>query len=165
MCYEGDVSVLVRMEQTVLKVLNFQVQVADPIFFLDRLMLYDENGECEQYYNTCTYCMDSILHDVSSVEILPSEMASSAVLAARLIDDRLDWPKPLGYATGHWPSTNKLRPLALKMILAIAKVADDSSPFAGATNKYASQSRFNGLSTSPKFDGDHLRNIIQLLSS
>ena len=48
MCSKGDVSVLVRMEQTVLRVLNFQVQVADPIFFLSRLMLYDENGESEQ---------------------------------------------------------------------------------------------------------------------
>ena len=48
MCYKGDVSILVRMEQTVLKMLNFQLQVADPIFFLNRLMLYDENGQSEE---------------------------------------------------------------------------------------------------------------------
>lgn len=48
MCYKGDVSILVRMEQTVLKMLNFQLQVADPVFFLNRLMLYDENGHSEE---------------------------------------------------------------------------------------------------------------------
>lgn len=48
MCYKGDVSILVRMEQTVLKMLNFQLQVADPVFFLNRLMLYDENGQSEE---------------------------------------------------------------------------------------------------------------------
>lgn len=48
MCYKGDVSILVRMEQTVLKMLDFQLQVADPIFFLNRLMLYDENGQSEE---------------------------------------------------------------------------------------------------------------------
>jgi hypothetical protein len=48
MCYKGDVLILVRMEQTVLKLLNFQLQVADPIFFLNRLMLYDENGQSEE---------------------------------------------------------------------------------------------------------------------
>lgn len=50
MCYKGDVLILVRMEQTVLKLLNFQLQVADPIFFLNRLMLYDENGQSEEVY-------------------------------------------------------------------------------------------------------------------
>jgi hypothetical protein len=48
MCYKGDPSILIRMEQTVLKLLNFQLQVADPIFFLNRLMLYDENGQSEE---------------------------------------------------------------------------------------------------------------------
>lgn len=48
MCYKGDVSILVRMERTVLKLLNFRMQVADPIFFLKRLMLYDENGRSEE---------------------------------------------------------------------------------------------------------------------
>lgn len=48
MCYKGDVSILVRMEQTVLKMLNFQLQVADPIFFLNRLMLYDDNGQSKE---------------------------------------------------------------------------------------------------------------------
>ena len=48
MCYKGDVSILVRMEQTVLKLLNFEMQVADPVFFLSRLMLYDENGKNEE---------------------------------------------------------------------------------------------------------------------
>lgn len=52
MCYKGDVSILVRMEQTVLKMLNFQLQVADPIFFLNRLMLYDENGQSEEVQTT-----------------------------------------------------------------------------------------------------------------
>lgn len=36
------------MEQAVLNVLNFQLYVADPIFFLNRLMLYDENGRSEE---------------------------------------------------------------------------------------------------------------------
>ncbi len=40
------------MEQTVLKMLNFQLQVADPIFFLNRLMLYDENGQSEEVQTT-----------------------------------------------------------------------------------------------------------------
>lgn len=48
MCHKGDVSVLIRMEQAVLNVLNFQLYVADPIFFLNRLMLYDENGRSEE---------------------------------------------------------------------------------------------------------------------
>ena len=52
MCYKGDVAILVRMEQTVLKLLNFQMQVANPIFFLSRLMLYDENGHSEEVKNT-----------------------------------------------------------------------------------------------------------------
>ena len=48
MCHKGDVSILIRMEQAVLNILNFQLHVADPIFFLNRLMLYDENGRSEE---------------------------------------------------------------------------------------------------------------------
>ena len=33
-----------------------------------------------------------------------------------------DWPRPIGFATGHWPSTKPLIPLALKMIENIVKV-------------------------------------------
>lgn len=55
MCYKGDVSILVRMEQTVLKMLNFQLQVADPIFFLNRLMLYDVNGQSEEVLRNIIY--------------------------------------------------------------------------------------------------------------
>ena len=60
MCHKGDVSILIRMEQTVLNILDFRLHVADPIFFLNRLMLYDENGSSEEVnfwfykYNTNT---------------------------------------------------------------------------------------------------------------
>lgn len=60
MCYKGDVSILVRMEQTVLKMLNFQLQVADPSFFLNRLMLYDENGQSEEVF---THSFEKLLYD------------------------------------------------------------------------------------------------------
>ena len=48
MCYTGDASILVQMEEQVLKVLDFQVQVADPVFFLNRLLLYDEHGDSQE---------------------------------------------------------------------------------------------------------------------
>ena len=48
MCHKGDVSMLIDMEQTVLNILDFQLQLADPIFFLNRLMLYDDNGSSQE---------------------------------------------------------------------------------------------------------------------
>jgi Cyclin, N-terminal domain len=54
MCHTGDATILVRMEEQVLKVLNFQIQAADPIFFLNRLLLYDENGNSEEVRFTVT---------------------------------------------------------------------------------------------------------------
>lgn len=66
--------------------------------------------------------MDSILYDVSTVSIPASELANAALLAARLIDGRTEWPYPIGYATEHWPSPKKLEPLALKMIRTILEV-------------------------------------------
>jgi len=165
MCHKGDVSMLIDMEQTVLNILDFQLQLADPIFFLNRLMLYDDNGSSQEFYNTCTYCMDSILHDITTVDIAASEMANSALLAARLIDGRMDWPKAIGYATGHWPSTKQLRPLAFKMIETIVQVNDGVSSYSGAYKKYASHRRFNNLSDSNQFSGSHLRNIMEALSN
>jgi len=165
MCHKGDVSILIRMEQAVLNILNFQLHVADPIFFLNRLMLYDENGRSEEFFNICTYCMDSVLHDVSTVKITASEMASSGLLAARFIDSRMDWPRPIGFATGHWPSTKPLIPLALKMIENIVKVNDGTSSYSGAYKKYASYRRFKGLSDSHKFSNAHLRQIMEALCS
>ena len=67
--------------------------------------------------------MDSIVHDASIVQVLPSEFASSAVLAARYIDGRTNWPVSLGYATGHWPKPDLLRPLAVKMVKSILQVS------------------------------------------
>lgn len=66
--------------------------------------------------------MDSILHDVTTVEIPASELANAALLAGRMIDGHSGWPRPVGYATEHWPSPKKLEPLALKMIRAILEV-------------------------------------------
>jgi len=165
MCHKGDVSILIRMEQTVLNILDFRLHVADPIFFLNRLMLYDENGSSEEFFNTCTYCMDCVLHDVSTIKIAASEMASSGLLAARLIDCRLDWPKAIGYATGYWPSTKPLRPLALKMIESIIKVNEGNSTYTGAYKKYASYRRFKSLSDSGKFSVAHLRRIAAALGT
>lgn len=66
--------------------------------------------------------MDSILHDITTVEIPASDLASAALLAGRLIDGCTGWPQPIGYATGHWPSPKKLEQLALKMIQTILEV-------------------------------------------
>nr|CAH0108194.1 unnamed protein product [Daphnia galeata] len=162
MCYKGDVLILVRMEQTVLKLLNFQLQVADPIFFLNRLMLYDENGQSEEFYNTCNYCMDSVLHDITTVEIPASELASAALLAGRMIDGHLGWPYPIGYATEHWPSPKKLEPLAHKMIRAILEASEGKSTYTGAFKKYASRKRFYGLSESQKFSSVNLSKLIDV---
>ena len=185
MCHTGDATILVRMEEQVLKVLNFQIQVADPIFFLNRLLLYDENGNSEevrftvaaqsndankvysdwQLMNTCCYLMDSLLHDVSIVEILPSELACSALLAARYIDGTKDWPLPLAYATGHWPTPDPLRPLAVKMVRMVMQVDDASCTFSGAFRKYSSRKLFYALSKSEKFRAAHLLDVIDALQS
>ncbi|XP_046443515.1 G2/mitotic-specific cyclin-B2-like isoform X1 [Daphnia pulex] len=165
MCYKGDVLILVRMEQTVLKLLNFQLQVADPIFFLNRLMLYDENGQSEEFYNTCNYCMDSVLHDITTVDIPASELASAALLAGRMIDGHLEWPYPIGYATEHWPSPKKLEPLAQKMIRAILEASEGKSTYTGAYKKYASRKRFYGLSESQKFSSVNLSKLIEVRPS
>ncbi len=66
--------------------------------------------------------MDAILHDISVVEIPASKLASGALLAARIIDGRWDWPKPIGYATECWPTSAPLQPLALQMIRTILEV-------------------------------------------
>lgn len=76
--------------------------------------------------------MDSILHDITTVDIPASELASAALLAGRMIDGRMTWPRRIGYATEHWPSPKKLEPLALKMIRAILEVLYISRPFNGA---------------------------------
>ena len=56
MCYVGDSSILVHMEEQVLKELQFRVQVAEPIFFLNRLLLYDENGRSQEVtYGNVTF--------------------------------------------------------------------------------------------------------------
>lgn len=165
MCYKGDPSILIRMEQTVLKLLNFQLQVADPIFFLNRLMLYDENGQSEEFFNTCTYCMDGILHDISVVGVSASEMANAALLAARLIDGRFEWPREIGYATEHWPTPKKLEPLALKMIQTILHASDGTLTYVGAFKKYSSRKRYYGLSESQKFNAVNLSNLITILSN
>lgn len=68
--------------------------------------------------------MDAILHDIASVEVPASELANAALLAGRLIDGRMDWPWPVGYATEHWPTPKELEPLALKMIQAIHEVSN-----------------------------------------
>lgn len=77
--------------------------------------------------------MDSILHDVTTVNIPASELANAALLAGRLIDGRPEWPHPIGYATEHWPSPKKLEPLAFKMIRTILEVRKISIELLGYT--------------------------------
>lgn len=129
--------------------------------------------------------MDSVLHDITTVEIPASELASAALLAGRMIDGHLGWPYPIGYATEHWPSPKKLEPLAHKMIRAILEVrfcmvsvfvhfafllfemmiiqaSEGKSTYTGAFKKYASRKRFYGLSESQKFSSVNLSKLIDV---
>ena len=83
----------------------------------------------------------------------------------RYLNNRTDWPLPLAYATGHWPTPAALRPLATKMILAIQRVDDVNCPYSGAYRKYSSNRRFFGLSKSAKFRADHLTAVVAALAS
>lgn len=165
MCYVGDSSILVHMEEQVLKVLQFRVQVAEPIFFLNRLLLYDENGRSQELMDTCCYLMDSFLHNTSIVDILPSDLAASALLAARYIDGVEEWPLALAYATGHWPTPDDLRPLAVELVRTVKQAADLSYAYSGAFRKYSSRKRYSGLSKSDKFQAAHLADVIDALAT
>ena len=83
----------------------------------------------------------------------------------RYIDGVEEWPLALAYATGHWPTPDDLRPLAVELVRTVKQAADLSYAYSGAFRKYSSRKRYSGLSKSDKFQAAHLADVIDALAT
>ncbi|XP_033733584.1 cyclin-A1-4-like [Pecten maximus] len=85
------------MEKFILKELKFDLNICEPIMFLDRF--FEVEKEDKEVEHLAQYLLDLSLTSVNFTSYVPSMMAASALLMSRKILGRKGWTTGLGYYT------------------------------------------------------------------
>ena len=124
---------VLRMERHILKILNFDLNICEPIVFLDRFLAVEKDGQ-QMVENLSKYVLDLSLISTHFATFVPSKMAASAILLSRrLLLDR-GWSDALNYYTMYSEKDLEKCCHALSKVLKKAT----SSKFQGARQKYCS---------------------------
>ncbi|XP_069118154.1 G2/mitotic-specific cyclin-B-like [Argopecten irradians] len=147
------------MEKFILKELRFDLNICEPIMFLDRFFEVEKSDN--EVEHLAQYLLDLSLTSVNFTVYVPSMMAASALLMSRKIMGKKGWTTGLGYYTMYAEKDLVTCGNALcKQLLRIPY-----SKFQGAKNKYSSHSCFGAISDHPKVtDKEHIKNMCCLES-
>ncbi|XP_060069033.1 G2/mitotic-specific cyclin-B-like [Ylistrum balloti] len=142
------------MEKFILKELKFDLNICEPIMFLERFL--EVENEDKEVEHLAQYLLDLSLTSVHFTMYVPSKMAASALLMSRKILGRKGWTTGLGYYTMYAEKDlTKCGNALCRLLLRI-----NNAKYQGAKNKYTSHSCFGAISDHPRVtDKDHLKKI------
>merc|ERR1719186_2498842 len=138
------VSQILRMEMSILRLVDFKLHYPDPMVFLKRFSRSANLLEDDMFYKTCQLLMDSYIVTKEYPSTPPSLRAASSVMGA------LQLYKAVNKGSGQWTdnlkrdsgySSDQVAPVALDMLEEVWKAATvEEYRYKGAYVKYKSNS-------------------------
>jgi len=169
---------VVNLERVLLQILEFKAYIPSPQVFLLRYARAALKCGDDQFYETCSFIIDThlVLPDHSC--ILPSELAGSAVLLAQLLyklssasgskeeespSAKEIWTPTLEFFSNL--SLPELLPTSLEMVKQMIRSCADNYKYRGAIGKYQSFSRHKRLALASHVQEHVLKKAKRILST
>jgi len=160
---------VINMERVLLQILEFKAYIPSPQIFLLRYARAALKCKDDQFYETCSFIVDTHLVLPHHSCILPSELAGSAVLLAQLLYNLSSasggtyvspsakeiWTPTLEFFTNL--SLSDLLPTSLEMVKQMILSCAEDYKFRGVIGKYQSFSRHKRLALASHVQEDVLK--------